>query len=167
MFYALRPTIIKPLEINRYIVFNWAVQVSFNATLVYFGGWSTLGYLGLSSFFSGSFHPTAGHFLSEHLEVVEGIETYSYYGPLNYVTYNVGYHNEHHDFPAIPWSRLPKVTKMAAEYYDPLPKCESWPGIIWDYVTNPNIGAYNRVKRKTQISALEAVNPTDTDGDKY
>lgn len=165
LFYALRPTFIKPLKPNMMIVANFVLQLSYDACLVYFFGWQPLIYLWLCTLVCGSFHPTAGHFLAEHLEIVEGVETYSYYGPLNYVTYNVGYHNEHHDFPYVPWSRLPLVTEIAKEYYDPLPKCESWCGIIWAYVTNPNLGAYSRVKRLKEIDATEKVNLTDEDGD--
>lgn len=45
----------------------------------------------------------------ERLAFAQGQETYSYYGPLNALTYNVGFHNEHHDFPQIPHTRLHKV----------------------------------------------------------
>ena len=164
-FYALRPTFIKPLAPNKMMLANAVLQITYDAALVYFGGWNALLYLLVCTVVCGSFHPTAGHFLSEHLEIVAGIETYSYYGPLNYVTYNVGYHNEHHDFPFVPWSRLPLVTEIAKEYYDPLPKCESWCGVIWGYVTNPKLGAYSRVKRRKEVDATESVNPLDVAGD--
>ena len=78
--------------------FNLIIQLSYDAIMVYLSGLDSLFYLLLSAIFCGSFHPTAGHFLPKHLEVVRGIETYSYYGPLNYVTYNVRYHNEHQNF---------------------------------------------------------------------
>ena len=81
-------------------------------------------------------------------------ETYSYYGVLNYLTYNVGFHNEHHDFPAIPWSRLPLVRKIAPEYYDDLPQCASWPGTILRYIFDDSISPYSRMKK--DLSAIKA-----------
>lgn len=46
----------------------------------------------------------------------------------------VGYHNEHHDFPSVPWTRLPELRQMAKEYYDPLPNHPSWPGVTFRFI---------------------------------
>ncbi|RLU23962.1 hypothetical protein DMN91_004170 [Ooceraea biroi] len=71
-----------------------------------------------------------------------------YYGPLNFITFNVGYHNEHHDFPAVPGSRLPEVKRIAAEFYDNLPQHNSWVSVLYDFVMDPEIGPYARMKRR-------------------
>jgi sphingolipid delta-4 desaturase len=95
------------------------------------------------------YHPVAGHFIAEHYVFTKGFETYSYYGPLNAVTLNVGYHNEHHDFPRIAGSRLPELRRLAPEFYETLPHHYSWVKVIWEYITDPTVGPFNRVMRKT------------------
>ncbi len=75
------------------------------------------------------------------------METYSYYGPLNSLTYNVGYHNEHHDFPYIPWTRLPKLKKIAPEFYQDLPHHTSWSYVIYQFIMDERVGMFSRVKR--------------------
>jgi len=151
--YALRPVLVKPelVVITRWLVFNWIVQLMFNALIVRVLGWPALGYLLLSSFLAGSIHPTTRHFISEHymLKGDKSSETTSYYCLLNYVTYNVGYHNEHHDFPNIPWSGLPKVRVIAPEFYDTLPQCKSWPGEIATYIFDDTVGLYSRMLCRT------------------
>ncbi|RWS18176.1 sphingolipid delta(4)-desaturase DES1-like protein, partial [Leptotrombidium deliense] len=116
-------------------------------------------------------HPIAGHFISEHYIMFDenevrqrrGLsdthekgdqislipETCSYYGPLNWLTFNVGYHVEHHDFPSIPGSRLPLVKKIAPEYYDNLCCHTSWCNVLYRYIIDPRIGPFARVKRKS------------------
>lgn len=97
-------------------------------------------------------------------------ETWSYYGPLNALAYNVslppppsrdrlgksstdsrrvqvGYHNEHHDFPSVPWTRLPALRKLASEFYDPLPQHSSWPGVTFRFIFDSKIGMWSRGKR--------------------
>ena len=154
-FYELRPVLVKPSLVPRdgWAVANTVGQVAFDAAIVYAMGWNALLYFLLSSFFAGSLHPTAGHFIAEHYVMEGRAETYSYYGPLNWVTYNVGYHNEHHDFPNVAWSKLPQVKALAPEFYDSLPKCASWTGIILRYIFDDSISPFSRMKRAPAIPA--------------
>lgn len=142
-------------------IINIAVQALFDYVLVKTCSLNSLYYLILSSFLAGSLHPCAGHFIAEHYifgrqptEAKDPLtntpvpETFSYYGALNLLTYNVGLHNEHHDFPAVPWSRLPVLHEMAKEFYADLPRHESWVGVIWNFVWDKEVGMHCRVKRK-------------------
>ena len=60
----------------------------------------------LSFVFSIGLHPVGARWIQEHYLIAPPQETYSYYGPLNKVAFNVGYHNEHHDFSFVPWNNL-------------------------------------------------------------
>jgi len=140
--------------VTKWHVLNVATQLGYDAAILYFFGWRPIAYCILCIFLAGGLHPCAGHFISEHYvfpHLSTTQETYSYYGPPNWLTWNVGYHNEHHDFPYIAWSRLPKLKKIAPEFYDNLAVCESWTGVIWDYMTRPEVGPFNRVKRKAEV----------------
>ena len=68
----------------------------------------------------------------------------SYYGPLNFVLFNVGYHVEHHDLPYVPYSRLPDVKRFAPEYYDHLPQHTSWLKVLWDFIFDVEMGPHAR-----------------------
>lgn len=147
LFYAFRPLIVNPKSPGLWEMYNWIACMSYNLFIYYLGGGWSVGYLFLSSLFGSGIHPVAGHFIAEHYVFVLGYETYSYYGILNLFTFNVGYHNEHHDFPYVPGSRLHKVREIASEFYENLPQHESWVKVMFDYIFDKNIGAFSRVKR--------------------
>eukprot|EP00475_Leptophrys_vorax_P014861 TRINITY_DN2111_c0_g1_i1.p1 TRINITY_DN2111_c0_g1~~TRINITY_DN2111_c0_g1_i1.p1 ORF type:complete len:343 (+),score=87.11 TRINITY_DN2111_c0_g1_i1:76-1104(+) len=148
-FYALRPLVVKPKPMNTMELVNWIAVISFNIAFAQkFGGKAILFNI-VSTLIGMGIHPVAGHFIAEHYEFTKLQETYSYYGPLNLLSFNVGYHNEHHDFPKVAGINLPKVRAIAPEYYQDLKIHNSWIKVIWDYITMNNVGPYSRIKRDT------------------
>ena len=159
--YALRPMLIKPKPFRFWEGLNWVAQIAFNVGIVYFLGLKSFTYLITGTLLGLGLHPSAGHFIAEHYEFVQGHETYSYYGIANYLNFNVGYHNEHHDFPRIPWSKLPLVRKIAPEFYDHLPCYHSYiTEVFLPYIMDPNMGVWCRVKRTTSHKILQALDKT-------
>ena len=147
LFYAFRPVCIKPKPIGRWEMINLGFQILFDVAIVYFFGVKAFSYLIIGTFLGLGLHPAAGHFIAEHYELVSGVETYSYYGAWNYANFNVGYHNEHHDFPRVPWTRLPKLKAIASEYYDSLPQYTSYLALFFTYILYDELGPFARVKR--------------------
>ena len=145
--YGLRPLLVHPKRPSATELANLVLQFSFNGLVWYLWGLQAFLYLPLSALIVMGLHPIAGHYISEHYVFRPGQETYSYYGPLNRLTFNVGYHNEHHDFPYVSGSQLPRLRRLAAEYYDDLMHHESWTATLWRYVREPRIGGYSRIKR--------------------
>lgn len=165
-FYALRPMFITQIKFTWVHLVNVAVQLGVDWWIVRHWGWYSMFYLLMLLFLAGLLHPTAGHFIAEHYVLNPSYkallngnpdmrtnpelaqpETYSYYGALNLVTWNVGLHNEHHDFPYIPWLRLYRVKEIAHEFYDPLPQIDSWVMVIVLFVTGCDVKLWNRVRR--------------------
>ncbi|GLE07012.1 hypothetical protein PINS_up016830 [Pythium insidiosum] len=145
----LRPLYVNPKKPTIWEFYNLVACVIYNIFIfVYAGPWG-LAYLLISTLLGAGLHPVAAHFIAEHYVFILGYETYSYYGILNWLTFNVGYHNEHHDFPYVPGSRLHKIREIAPEFYDNLPRHESWVAVIIEYILNPYIGAFSRIKRQT------------------
>ena len=117
-FHTLR---IKEVQVfDRWILLNWAIVVGADILIVLTLGWTALLYLLASMFFAAGLHPLGARWIQRHYLMGSPQETYSYYGALNRVAFNVGYHNEHHDFPSVPWHRLPRLKAAASEWYDGL-----------------------------------------------
>jgi sphingolipid 4-desaturase/C4-monooxygenase len=108
------------------------------ATLIFllfaFGWLAALYQIWSISLFRGKAGVTnLGQSLSEHPGDDEVNPTRSRYGWINWILFNTGYHHEHHVFPNVAWSRLPKLTAIAPEIFDradPLSYFRRW----WDHV---------------------------------
>lgn len=135
---------------DKWMLLNYAVQIIFVAAIIYFFGARSIVYLILSLFFSVGLHPLGARWIQEHYVVHKNQETYSYYGILNAVSFNVGYHNEHHDFPSIPWNKLPLIKQKAADHYDSLISHTSWTKLFFRFLFDREISLYSRITRSNR-----------------
>ena len=144
----VRPMTVKVIRtVDGWSVFNAVAMVAAMAPVVWFFGWWPVAYLFASTLFSLGVHPVGARWVQEHFVFREGQETYSYYGPLNKLSFNMGYHNEHHDFPQVPWSRLPKVRAVAPEFYDHLYYHRSWTKLLFHVLFSRRFRLHNRIVR--------------------
>ena len=99
--YGVRPLLVRPKAPDSADALCLALVLGFDAAVAHAWGAKALAYFVAGALLGGGLHPMAGHLIAEHYTFLAGQETYSYYGPLNALTYNVGLHNEHHDFPQV------------------------------------------------------------------
>ena len=163
VFQMLRPVRLKEINLfDKWTLVNWIVQFTFTGAIIYFFGWKSFTYLMASFFFSVGLHPLGARWIHEHFLTHGEQETKSYYGVLNSVNLNVGYHNEHHDFPSVPWNKLPGIKKSAGKYYDELGYHKSYTLLLLEFLFNKDLSVYsrmarsNRGKNRTQESAPSA-----------
>ncbi len=149
VFQAIRTIRCRELAvIDKWVVANVVVQLAFDVLIVLLFGWKALIFMALCLFFSVGFHPLGARWIQEHyLTLDPAQETYSYYGRLNVPNLNVGFHNEHHDFPSIPWNHLPNIKKTAPEYYDSLKYHTSFVRLFFRFLFDQEISLYSRIVR--------------------
>lgn len=112
-----------------------AVSALTNIFLFVAFGW--MGWLyhvwSLSLFLGKAGITNLGQSLAEHPGDNETQPTRSTYSALNLILFNTGYHNEHHTFPNVAWTRLPKLKKLAPEVFGPGTE-KSYVGFWWAHV---------------------------------
>ena len=150
-FFFLSQGIFRPMRLNKvkfwniWSLYNLIFQLGINLILFSWLGPKALAYLFFSTFWALGLHPLGGRWIQEHYITNPPQETYSYYGPLNKLCFNMGYHNEHHDLMTIPWNRLPKLKAMAPEFYSGLISYKSWAKVLWRFIFDPKLSPYSRI----------------------
>lgn len=151
VFQALRPPRLKEIGfINSWTFLNWIVVFGSDALIFALLGPAALLYLAVSFFFSIGLHPLGARWIQEHYLTFPPQETYSYYGPLNILALNVGFHNEHHDLPSVPWNKLPDITRLAPEFYTTLVSHRSWARLLWKFLSDSNLSLFSRMTRNNR-----------------
>jgi sphingolipid 4-desaturase/C4-monooxygenase len=146
------------LPLDRWAVANVVVVSGFAIGVMSILGWTSLLYLGLSTYLSVGPHPTGAHIVQEHVNY--GGYSYvnaSYYGPINAISLNHGYHLEHHDFANVPGPWLPKLRQLAPEFYAGRFTHRSRLLSLWQFIFDPRLGIDSRrTSTEGEIAAAPA-----------
>lgn len=132
------------LPLDRWFVLNLALCALAWAGVLSFIGWPGVLYLLLSTYFATGPHPAGAHILQEHLAFDGGNGMASYYGPINLVSVNLGYHLEHHDMPGVSGWRLPALRRAAPEFYGSHYRHKSRLVGLWKFVFDRRIALDSR-----------------------
>jgi sphingolipid delta-4 desaturase len=148
-----------PVYWSMLMVLNWVACLSVTFSVFYFSK-PAFTYLFLGMVLSQSMHPANARQVQRHIKLyskekdgagedddanapihLKKLNTFSYYGGLNFLTLNVGFHVEHHDFGNIAWTRLPELRKIAGEKWYPTSNAYHSRGFaeIFAFITNPSI----------------------------
>jgi sphingolipid delta-4 desaturase len=149
---ALRPLRLKKINMwNPWIFVNLAFNLLYAIFLIKAFGINAVFYLFMSFVFSIGLHPLGARWIQEHY-TPEGNpqESFNYSGSLNYPSLNVGYHNEHHDFPYVSWYKLPMLREIAPEYYQTLVHHTSWFKLFFEFLTQDRYDLFSRIIRKKE-----------------
>ena len=151
---------VKPFD--AWVALNWGVQIIFVVSVSFLLGFKAIAFLLMSFFFSVGLHPLGARWIQEHYLThgEQEQETYSYYGVSNIVAFNVGYHNEHHDFPSIPWNRLSKLKKEAPSFYNTLFYHTSLTKLFLRFLFDKEISLYSRIIRKRRDRIITPITST-------
>jgi len=127
-----------PVIWSPFMVLNWVSSIGLGLVLFMKCPPAFL-YLLLGTIFSQSVHPSNARQVQRHIRLFKDdrhenattdtnakvplekrkMNTFSYYGFMNALTLNVGYHVEHHDFGNIAWTKLPELRKIAGDRWYP------------------------------------------------
>ena len=148
VFQLTRPPRLRAITMwSGWTVLNLLCAAAYDIGVFYLSGWGGICYLACSFLFAVGLHPVGARWIQEHYTLDPDQETFSYYGPINAVALNAGYHNEHQDFPSISWNNLPKLRALAPEFYDPLRSHNSWTRLLIQFVFDKRYTLHSRVER--------------------
>lgn len=128
-----------PQIVGDWLLVNTFVNVAFNVAVYSLYGWEPIVFMFLAASFSNGLHPLGMRQVQEHYLQRRNQPTYSVYSPWAAFTFNIGAHVEHHDFPSVPWNRLPQIRRIAPEFYDNLFHYASYTEVLKVFLFNHGV----------------------------